>query len=236
MFEIWAKETIDSKFILERKKKLDIKKEIIKIVGLVLVISILLYSIVNRYELKPSSEWVSLWGIIIAAIVTSLAGIYGVILTFRLAKDRELEKKFIEIEKNYTTHRFNIIRFNTFFEDMNSLIKDSLRKGINNIESNRIEKLKKELNNLEKIIPELTEKSLKNIDNQSLNDSLNIYYKCININWEKLKKSYNMVLNKSNPHSITLDYNEFYNDLKITYTLLAVAVYGFNNSIHIQER
>ena len=119
---------------------------------------------------------------------------------------------------------------------MNSLIKDSLRKGIKNIESNRIEKLKKEFNNLEKVIPELTEESLKNIDNQSLNDSLNIYYTCININWEKLKKSYNIVLTKSDPHSITLDYNEFYNELKSTYTLLAAAVYSFNNSIYIQER
>ena len=99
MLDIWAKETIDSKFILDRKKKLDIKKETIKIVGLVLVISILLYSIITRYELKPSSEWVSLWGIIVAAIVTSLVGIYGVILTFRLTKDRELEKNLLKLKK-----------------------------------------------------------------------------------------------------------------------------------------
>lgn len=236
MFEIWAQETIDSKFILERKKNLNIQKEFFKIISLVLLISMLLYSIVNKYELKPSSEWLSLWGIIIAAIITSFAGIYGIILAFRLTKDRELEKNFIAIEKSYTIHRLNIIRFNTFFEEMNSLISDSLRVDIKSIESNRIEKLKKKLNELEKIIPELTEESLKHIANQSLNNSLNIYYRCININWEKFKKSCNIILNKSNPNNITIEYNEIYNELKIAYILLAVAVYAFNNSIYIQER
>lgn len=233
MFEAWAKETIDSKFILERKDKINIKDEIYKISGLLLIMFILVYYIFNKYELKLSSEWVSLWGIIIAAVVTSCAGIYGVILTFRLAKDRELEKKFIAIEKNYNVHRFNILRFNMFFENMNNLIKDSLRKDI---ERSEIEKLKKELHALEKIIPELTEDSLKNIDNQSLNNALSIYYNCININWGKLKNFYNLVLNKSNPKNITIEYYEFYNELKFTYIILAATVYSFNNSIHIQDR
>lgn len=233
MFEAWAKETIDNQFILERKDKIDIKGEIYKIFCLLLIIIILVFYIINKYDLKLSSEWVSLWGIIIAAVVTSCAGIYGVILTFRLAKDRELEKKFIATEKSYNVHRFNILRFNMFFEDMNNLIKDSLRKDI---ERSRIEKLKKELHELENIIPELTEDSLGNISNQSLNGALNIYYRCININWGKLKGTYNIVLKKSNPKNITIEYNEFYNELKITYILLAVAVYAFNNSIYIQDR